>query len=150
MKAPILSLCLACIVLGSCSKKTSETAQPLTKSKLQLLTLAPWKETTLEYENQDGTWTPKPLSADLQSYSNVFYDNGTYTVYTNSHTIIANGTWVIIGDDTQLALNLNITYDFSILNETTMQLTLNAQIPYTDPSTNLTYNYFGMRETYVH
>jgi hypothetical protein len=144
---------VACIGLSACSKK--KTAEPFdndpkSTQTLKYLTKAPWKETKLEYKYQDGTWIEKPLTSAVTSVSNVFYANGTYTIYNGDGAVNGAGTYDIIGDNTQLALNKNITYDFAILNATTMQLALAAQISYTDPGTGITYTYYGRRETFVH
>ncbi|MGZ3846113.1 MAG: hypothetical protein ACXVBH_08650 [Flavisolibacter sp.] len=149
----VAMLLLTCIGITSCSKKGATTPfdnNPIATRTLRYLTQRPWKETTLEYQLQDGTWIQKPLAASVAIVSNVFSTNGTYIIYNSDGSVQSSGTYVIIGDNTQLALNFNITYDFSILNDTTMQLTLTGQVIYTDPATNITYTYYGMRQTFRH
>lgn len=155
----LVLLCTLCIAVQSCKKKSAESTAPFDNDPIKTRTLkyftqSPWKQTTLEYQTQSGTWIAKPLSAIQLAYVYAFtatgYSNGTYTIYNGNTTVNSTGTWVIIGDNTQLATNFTTTYDFAVLNDTTMQWELNGQMPYTDPSTNITTQYYGMRETFVH
>ncbi|HTE01626.1 MAG TPA: hypothetical protein VK668_20200 [Mucilaginibacter sp.] len=156
ISSTILYIALIGVMLfgfAACSKKKPVEPidnDPRATQTLKYLTQAPWKETKLEYQTQGGTWVEKPLSSVVTSVSNVFYTNGTYTVFNSNGSVSSTGTYVIVGDNTQLALNKNITYDFSILNSTTMQLALTGQMTYTDPGTGSTTTYYGRRETFVH
>jgi len=146
------------ISINSCKKSKSPEPfdnDPKATQTLKYLTQAPWKEMKLEYQLQDGTWLTFPVSASDAglSYSftsNGVYNTGPYTIYNASGGVYGSGVYDIIGDNTQLALNKNTTYDFVILNSTTMQLGLTSQVLYTDPATNNTYTYYGMRETFSH
>jgi hypothetical protein len=149
----ILFLCVLCITNLSCTKKSTPAPfdnDPIATRTLRYLTQKAWKETKVEYENQTGTWISMPISNDGLAYSYVFNTNGVYTIFDGTNNIYGSGTWLIIGDNTQLALNKSITYDFSILNNTAMQLSLTGQIPYTDPSSGIVTTYYGMKETFIH
>ncbi|MFB9841095.1 hypothetical protein [Mucilaginibacter ginsenosidivorans] len=146
-------LLLLSVTISSCSKKENPAPfdnDPIATRTLRYLTQKPWKETKLEYQDQSGVWIEKPLATEVAVLTNVFKSDGTYIVYNQNGTINFSGIYDIIGDNTQLALNKSITYDFSILNDSTMQLTLPAQIPYTDPISGNTTTYYGMRQTFVH
>lgn len=146
-------ICIITISLTACKKSAQPQPfdnDPRATQTLKYLTQSPWKETKLEYQQQDGTWIEKPLPSSITSVSNVFSTNGTYVIYNSDGSVQSSGIYDIIGDNTQLALNKSISYDFSILNDTTMQLTIIGQIPYTDPASNITYTYFGMRQTFSH
>jgi len=147
----LVLLCITGMSLSACKKKsiTPFDNDPIATRTLRYLTQSTWKETKIEYMTAAGAWISMPISASDLALSYVFNTNGTYTVYTAANTVNGTGTWVIIGDNTQLALNLNITYDFNILNDTAMQLGLTAQIPYTDASGSVT-TYYGMRESFAH
>ncbi len=147
----IALFCLLCSSLLSCTKKSTTPFDndPIATRTLKYLTQLSWKETKIEYETSGGSWISMPISASDLALSYVFSTNGTYTVYTATNAVNGTGTWVIIGDNTQLALNLNITYNFNILNDTSMQLGLTGQIPYTDTYGTVT-TYYGMRETFAH
>lgn len=146
-------LCALCICISSCSKKKNTEPfdnDPIATRTLRYLTQKPWKETKLEYKDQSGIWIEKPLPSDVATLTNVFKTDGTYVIYNQDGTTSFSGIYDIIGDNTQLALNKSITYDFSILNDAAMQLTLPAQIPYTDPVSGNTTGYYGMRQTFSH
>ena len=148
----IVILCLLCISIVSCTKKKNPAPfdnDPIATRTLRYLTQKPWKETKFEYKTASGTWITIPISAFDLSLSYVFNSDGSYTVYTPSNVVNGSGSWVIIGDNTQLAINLSTTYDFNILNDTTMQLGLTGQILITDSSGSVT-TYYGMRETFSH
>lgn len=145
-------LCILCTGLSSCTKKKNPEPfdnDPIAARTLRYLTQSPWKETSIEYKTAAGTWIAMPLSASDLALSYVFKKDGTYTVYKPSNEVNGTGTWVIIGDNTQLAVNFTTTYNFNILNDTKMQLGLDAQIDYQDGSGAVTV-YYGMRETFVH
>ena len=150
----ITLLSIAVIALQGCKKGTSFDNEPIKTKTLRYLTQSTWKQTSLEYKTQNGTWVTMPLSATALAYTYAFTTtgdyNGTYTVYNSNNTVNSTGAWVVVGDNTQLALNFSITYDFAILNDTTMQWALTGSIPYTDPATHVTTQYYGMRETFSH
>ncbi|MBW4891112.1 hypothetical protein KXQ82_15410 [Mucilaginibacter sp. HMF5004] len=150
----ITIICFAFVVLQGCKKGTAFDNEPIKTRTLRYLTQSTWKQTALEYQNQNGTWTAKTLTATQLAYVYAFIRtgdyNGTYTVYNANNTVNSTGTWIVVGDNTQLALNFSITYDFSVLNDTTMQLALTGSIPYADPSSHVTTQYYGMRETFSH
>jgi len=104
----------------------------------------------MEHENQAGAWISMPVSNTELASLYVFNTNGAYTIYDSTNSIYGSGTWLIVGDNTQLTLNKSITYDFSILNDTTMQLSLTEQIPYSDLLTGITITRYGMREAFTH
>ena len=133
----------------SCSKKSTPfDNNPLATRTLKYLTQSSWKETKIEYEYQDGSWTSKAIPSDVLRQVTTFYTNGTFTVTNGNST--TTGVYDIIGDNTQLAINKTTTYDFSVLNDTTMQLLLSGQISYTDPSSGITTTYVGFRQTFGH
>jgi hypothetical protein len=153
-----LILCVALSGLNSCKKSAPSNNgtfdnDPILTQTIKYLTQSPWKTTTVEYEYPDGSWLSVPLQSATQAETLTFTStgmyNGTYAVTAPGATPVT-GTWIIIGDRTQLALDMTTTYDFSILNNTTMQLTLQGQISYTDPATNITSTYSGFRQTYGH
>ena len=150
MRAYAMTLLAALLLATACRKPGTPTAQ---KTRLQLVTQAPWKETLNEYRRSDGSWVSVPLSATVQGYLNAFTATGpyggTYAV-TSGGVPVGTGTWQIIGDDTQMALNGSVTYDFGTLDDNTMQLVLNGQIAYTDPTSHATTQYYGQRQTFVH
>jgi uncharacterized protein YcfL len=147
---------LVVLALAGCKKQSSAPFDndPVKTQTLKYLTQTPWKQTALEYQNSAGAWIAKSLSAVQLSYVYNFTttgdDSGTFTIY-NGNTLNSTGTWLIIGDNTQIVFNANgTTYNFGTLNDTAMQLVLTGQIPYTDPSTNAVTTYYGMRETFGH
>jgi len=136
----------------SCKKSTQQPFDnfPRATQTIKYLTQAAWKETTLEYEYQNGTWVQLPLSNTVTSEKNVFNTDGTYVVYNYDGSVNTNGVYDLMGDYTQLALNKSITYDITVLDNNTLQLSLTGQIPYTNPSTGTVTTYYGMRQTFAH
>jgi hypothetical protein len=103
-KGAYLALLIVCIGIASCKK--SDTSTPFVndiraQTTFNNLTQSPWKETTLEYQNKDGSWTAKPLQSGTLAERTVFYIDGTYIVFSNATmtTQDGHGTWVIIGDN---------------------------------------------------
>jgi hypothetical protein len=145
----IALLSIIAFTFSGCSKKSTPfDNNPVATRTLRYLTQSAWKETKIEYQNQNGSWTSMPVPSVVLSQITTFYTNGSYTVASGGTT--TTGVYDIIGDNTQLAINKTTTYDFSILNDTTMQLLITAQIPYTDPSSGITTTYFGFRQTFGH
>jgi hypothetical protein len=143
--------CAIAITAASC-KKTAGTEpfdnDPVATRTLRYLTQMSWRETAIEYRKSDGTWVAKPLSPVTLSQVTTFKPDGTFTVVSGSTA--STGGYQIIGDNTQLAINRSTTYFFYILDDNTMQIALEGQLSYADPSSGITTTYYGMRQTYVH
>jgi len=155
-RAVLLILALAaaasCKKGGSTPPATIDNDPKLTQAR-KYVTQSPWKETALEYQTAGGAWVAKPLPAALMGYANTFTATdaygGTYTV-TSGPTLVSSGTWLLIGDESALALNKLVTYEFGVLSDTEMQLVLTGQMTYTDPVTNAVTTYYGQRQTFTH
>ena len=134
----------------SCKKSQPVDTFPRATQTIKYLTQLPWKETRFEYQYQNGDWIGVPLTAEVMAQTNVFRTDGTYTVYNSNGTVNTNGIYDLIGDYYQLALNKSITYDITILDNTTLQLSQTSQNPFIDPNTGAATPYYGLRLTFSH
>ncbi len=151
-----IMLCIAFSGLYSCKKSAPSNNgtfdnDPIATRTVKYLTQSPWKETALAYENAGGSWVSVPLQNAVLAQTFTFtatdiYD-GTYAI-TSPGTTPVTGNWSIT-EDVGMIFGGD-SYDFSTLNDTAMVLVLTAQIPYTDPATNVTTTYYGMRVTFGH
>ena len=148
IRATVAMALLGALALGCSKKQQPLDNDPIATRTLRYLTQRPWRETGAEYERLDGSWIPATVPAATLAQVTTFRTDGTFAIVSGNLSSI--GVYDIIGDNHQLAINKSVTYDLSILDDSTMQLTLPGQQEYPDPSKGTATTYYGSRQTFAH